>query len=138
MRALDGKAPSPSRHQSHACSSRRRLRRAHHLLRHAHRVQPIKVPPRPHRELIRVLARAATAQAGAHPRQSSPAAPALWAKLAQQHDDQDRWYLEALGLALDRQHLLSPGASCRAARHRQRACPTTWSLTAAAFSEGDR
>jgi len=34
---------------------------------------------------------------------ASPAAPALWAKLAQQHDGQDRWYLEALGLALDRQ-----------------------------------
>jgi len=33
----------------------------------------------------------------------SPAAPALWAKLAQQHDGADRWYLEALGLALDRQ-----------------------------------
>ena len=33
----------------------------------------------------------------------SPAAPALWAKLAQQHDGTDRWYLEALGLALDRQ-----------------------------------
>ena len=33
----------------------------------------------------------------------SPAAPALWAKLAQQHDGNDRWYLEALGLALDRQ-----------------------------------
>ena len=34
---------------------------------------------------------------------TSPAAPALWAKLAQQHDGADRWYLEALGLALDRQ-----------------------------------
>ena len=33
----------------------------------------------------------------------SPAAPALWAKLAQKHDGDDRWYLEALGLALDRQ-----------------------------------
>ena len=33
----------------------------------------------------------------------SPAAPELWAKLAQQHDGNDRWYLEALGLALDRQ-----------------------------------
>ena len=33
----------------------------------------------------------------------SPATPALWAKLAQQHDGADRWYLEALGLALDRQ-----------------------------------
>jgi len=29
-------------------------------------------------------------------------APALWAKLAQAHDGQDRWYLEALGLAADR------------------------------------
>jgi hypothetical protein len=34
---------------------------------------------------------------------TSPAAPALWANLAQQHDGKDRWYLEALGLALDRQ-----------------------------------
>ncbi len=33
----------------------------------------------------------------------SPDAPTLWAKLAQQHDGADRWYLEALGLALDRQ-----------------------------------
>jgi len=29
-------------------------------------------------------------------------APALWARLAQAHDGQDRWYLEALGLAADR------------------------------------
>ena len=29
-------------------------------------------------------------------------APALWTKLAQQHDGKDRWYLEALGLAADR------------------------------------
>ena len=33
----------------------------------------------------------------------SPEAPALWAKLAQQHDSKDRWYLESLGLALDKQ-----------------------------------
>ena len=33
----------------------------------------------------------------------SPDAPALWAKLAQQHDGKDRWYLEALGIALDKQ-----------------------------------
>jgi HEAT repeat protein len=31
----------------------------------------------------------------------SPEAPALWTTLAQQHDGQDRWYLEALGLAAD-------------------------------------
>ncbi|MFP6619725.1 MAG: PVC-type heme-binding CxxCH protein, partial [Pirellulaceae bacterium] len=29
---------------------------------------------------------------------ASDAAPALWATLAQQHDGQDRWYLEALGI----------------------------------------
>ncbi|MDB6173461.1 MAG: hypothetical protein JWL59_2772 [Chthoniobacteraceae bacterium] len=29
---------------------------------------------------------------------SSPEAPALWASLAQQHDGNDRWYLEALGI----------------------------------------
>jgi len=29
-------------------------------------------------------------------------APALWTKLAQQYDGKDRWYLEALGLAADR------------------------------------
>lgn len=33
----------------------------------------------------------------------SPAAAELWAQLAQQHDGQDRWYLEALGIAADRQ-----------------------------------
>ena len=33
----------------------------------------------------------------------SPEAPALWTKLAQQHDGKDRWYLEALGIALDKQ-----------------------------------
>ena len=33
----------------------------------------------------------------------SPAAPKLWAALAQQHDGKDRWYLEALGLAMDKQ-----------------------------------
>jgi hypothetical protein len=33
----------------------------------------------------------------------SPEAPALWAKLANQHDGKDRWYLEALGLAADKQ-----------------------------------
>jgi len=30
-----------------------------------------------------------------------PAAPALWAQLARQHDGQDRWYLEALGIGAD-------------------------------------
>ncbi|KAF0180825.1 MAG: membrane-bound dehydrogenase domain-containing protein [Limisphaerales bacterium] len=34
---------------------------------------------------------------------SSPKAPALWAQLAQQHDGKDRWYVEALGIAADRQ-----------------------------------
>ncbi len=33
----------------------------------------------------------------------SDAVPALWAELAQQYDGQDRWYLEALGIAADRQ-----------------------------------
>ncbi|MES2648478.1 MAG: PVC-type heme-binding CxxCH protein [Bacteroidota bacterium] len=33
----------------------------------------------------------------------SPEAPALWANLANKHDGQDRWYLEALGIAADRQ-----------------------------------
>jgi putative membrane-bound dehydrogenase-like protein len=31
----------------------------------------------------------------------SPTMPAVWAKLAQQYDGKDRWYLEALGLASD-------------------------------------
>ena len=30
-------------------------------------------------------------------------APALWAELASQHDGKDRWYLEALGIAADKQ-----------------------------------
>ena len=34
---------------------------------------------------------------------SAPAAAALWAELAAQHDGQDRWYLEALGIAADKQ-----------------------------------
>jgi putative membrane-bound dehydrogenase-like protein len=34
---------------------------------------------------------------------SSPDAPKLWAQLAQQHDGKDRWYVEALGIAADRQ-----------------------------------
>jgi putative membrane-bound dehydrogenase-like protein len=34
---------------------------------------------------------------------SSSEAPALWAALARQHDGQDRWYLEALGIGADRQ-----------------------------------
>ena len=34
---------------------------------------------------------------------NSPQAPGLWAQLAKQHNGQDRWYLEALGLALDKQ-----------------------------------
>ncbi len=33
----------------------------------------------------------------------SAEAPALWAKLANSHDGKDRWYLEALGLAADKQ-----------------------------------
>jgi putative membrane-bound dehydrogenase-like protein len=33
----------------------------------------------------------------------SPDAPALWTALAKQHDGRDRWYLEALGIAADRQ-----------------------------------
>ncbi|MEO6527466.1 MAG: PVC-type heme-binding CxxCH protein [Gemmatimonadaceae bacterium] len=35
--------------------------------------------------------------------QTGPRAPALWAELASQHDGRDRWYLEALGIAADRQ-----------------------------------
>jgi putative membrane-bound dehydrogenase-like protein len=31
----------------------------------------------------------------------SPEMPALWAQLAKQHDGQDRWYLEALGIGAD-------------------------------------
>jgi hypothetical protein len=30
-------------------------------------------------------------------------APKLWAKLASQHDGKDRWYLEALGIGMDKQ-----------------------------------
>jgi putative membrane-bound dehydrogenase-like protein len=33
----------------------------------------------------------------------SPAVPELWADLALQHDGRDRWYLEALGIAMDGQ-----------------------------------
>lgn len=33
----------------------------------------------------------------------SPEAPFLWTTLASQHDGRDRWYLEALGIAADRQ-----------------------------------
>ena len=33
----------------------------------------------------------------------SPEAPKLWAELASQHDGQDRWYLEALGIGADKQ-----------------------------------
>jgi putative membrane-bound dehydrogenase-like protein len=33
----------------------------------------------------------------------APEAPRLWAHLAQQHDGQDRWYLEALGIGADKQ-----------------------------------
>lgn len=33
----------------------------------------------------------------------SPQAPQLWAELASRHDGKDRWYLEALGIAADRQ-----------------------------------
>ena len=34
---------------------------------------------------------------------SSPEAPALWTELAQQYDVKDRWYLEALGIAAEKQ-----------------------------------
>jgi putative membrane-bound dehydrogenase-like protein len=34
----------------------------------------------------------------------SPEAPKLWTTLASQYDGKDRWYLEALGIAMDRQH----------------------------------
>ena len=34
---------------------------------------------------------------------SSPDAPKLWATLAKQHDPKDRWYLEALGIGMDKQ-----------------------------------
>jgi putative membrane-bound dehydrogenase-like protein len=34
---------------------------------------------------------------------SSSEAPSLWAALARQHDENDRWYLEALGIGADRQ-----------------------------------
>jgi putative membrane-bound dehydrogenase-like protein len=34
---------------------------------------------------------------------ASPEAPNLWACLAQQHDGEDRWYLEALGIGADKQ-----------------------------------
>src|SRR4029077_13668545 len=33
----------------------------------------------------------------------SPKAAELWAELAAQHDGEDRWYLEAVGIAADRQ-----------------------------------
>jgi hypothetical protein len=33
----------------------------------------------------------------------SPSAPQMWAELARQHDGQDRWYLEALGIGADKQ-----------------------------------
>ena len=33
----------------------------------------------------------------------SPEATALWVTLAQQHDGKDRWYVEALGIAMDQQ-----------------------------------
>ncbi|MBN9690055.1 MAG: PQQ-dependent sugar dehydrogenase [Verrucomicrobia bacterium] len=36
-------------------------------------------------------------------RQKSPEAAVVWATLAQQHDGQDRWYLEALGIGADQQ-----------------------------------
>ena len=35
--------------------------------------------------------------------EASPEAAKLWAKLAQQHDGKDRWYLEALGIGADKQ-----------------------------------
>jgi hypothetical protein len=34
---------------------------------------------------------------------ASPEAADLWTQLALQHDGQDRWYLEALGIAADKQ-----------------------------------
>lgn len=36
-------------------------------------------------------------------RSESPQAPRTWAKLAAQHDGQDRWYLEALGIGAEKQ-----------------------------------
>jgi hypothetical protein len=33
----------------------------------------------------------------------SPEAPTIWATLALQHDEKDRWYLEALGIGADKQ-----------------------------------
>lgn len=36
-------------------------------------------------------------------RSESSVAPKLWAKLAAQHDGQDRWYLEALGIGAEKQ-----------------------------------
>jgi len=33
----------------------------------------------------------------------SPAAAGIWSDLAMQHDGKDRWYLEALGIAADKQ-----------------------------------
>jgi hypothetical protein len=33
----------------------------------------------------------------------SPEAPGLWVALAQRHNGKDRWYLEALGIAMDKQ-----------------------------------
>ena len=50
------------------------------------------VSPRVRRELLLALR---------HHR--DPAAAELWAKLALKHDGQDRWYLEALGIAADQQ-----------------------------------
>jgi putative membrane-bound dehydrogenase-like protein len=58
--------------------------------------------------LVKLLARDQSAQvrrecALALRHQQSPEAPKLWAELALQHDGQDRWYLEALGIGADRQ-----------------------------------
>jgi putative membrane-bound dehydrogenase-like protein len=58
--------------------------------------------------LIKALAHDSSAQvrrecAIALRHHNSPEAPKLWADLALQHDGQDRWYLEALGIGADRQ-----------------------------------
>jgi hypothetical protein len=58
--------------------------------------------------LIKVLAHDGSAQvrrecAIALSHHNSPEAPKLWGDLALQHDGQDRWYLEALGIGADRQ-----------------------------------
>jgi putative membrane-bound dehydrogenase-like protein len=57
---------------------------------------------------VKILARDSSAQvrrdcAIALRHNHSPEAPKLWATLASQHDGNDRWYLEALGIGADKQ-----------------------------------